>query len=1146
MRRAIASLILATLVATLAACGDDGTTNFVADAADTSASPDTLAPDTSPPDVAPDELPDAPSPDATPPCTSTCTTIGARRCDGATIEVCREVDACLVWQASSVCEAPLICSQGQCATSCSDGCSVAGARKCEGDAVVTCGDPDQDGCLDWDGSSACEAGQTCSTGACALDCSDECDVAGTKACEGGGVKTCGAFDADPCLEWGDAVPCGAGATCSNGFCSATCSDECARAGEVQCSGGGVSTCGAFDADPCLEWGDPVACEAERVCVGGACVETCTSECGPLGARVCATGGYRTCGDDDGDGCLTWSATVACGATASCVEGACLSAGPPAVVLVSEVYYDSPGADAGTFVELYGPPGTALAGYEIVGVNGGNGEVYSSLALDGAIGPDGLYLVVDDLAGSELLALADLVHTAANHQNGPDNVQVRWGDVVVDAVGFGTFGADDLFAGEGDPAPGASPGKSIARDERWSDSDDNAADFRVASVPTPGAHNVEPVAESPPVAALACPGSATVGVEVTLDAAASHDDGDLVSWSFDFGDGTSSGTLAVPTTRHAWTAAGSYLVRVTVIDDDGLADDATCTVDVADDVDPVDPVDPVEGDAPPGASFTVTANTATIAILDAGAAWDRETADDALEVRWDFQADGSWDTAWSTTRVATHAYGSAGPHTARLEVRDGAGQVASAQRTFTLSALEYVSGTVTTDTWSGTVVVQGDVRVPEGEVLTVLPGTRVLAVYLPQGDAGTVGIRIEGRLDVQGTAELPVLFSVYGDTHREPRAWQGIELAGAGSSLVHTVVEYAVTGVQAGNAADLELSDCVVRRSSTGVAALSGATLDVTRCSIVDSDLGLTVSSSSPAANVTFSSGVVARNASGGVRVAAPNGGLGLNASDVYDNGGPGVALSGGALSVIQSYVRRNTVGIDSSASSYSNMSVNLVGSELSDNDVGLAVRGRASATVSYSRIVDNRLDGVVVDTSTSAQTPVTSITHSDLAGNGWDGASVIADPGITVATTYEWDDGYVDSPLFTTDGGPILAFHVSYSEGSYNGAIGYVATGDDRTLFIAMDDTPARWVTVDDATVVDLRGRVYDTISGYRASLVVYAVWYRSAASDAQVAIVRSGEPVVLTNNWWGAATSRVTALSSESYDASSPASGPVLGAGVP
>lgn len=79
-------------------------------------------------------------------------------------------------------------------------------------------------------------------------------------------------------------------------------------------------------------------------------------------------------------------------------------------LISELFYDAVGSDDGqSFVELHGTPGTVLDGWSVELVNGADGEVATTLALLGVIGPGGLYVVADRLGdGTTAVAGADLL------------------------------------------------------------------------------------------------------------------------------------------------------------------------------------------------------------------------------------------------------------------------------------------------------------------------------------------------------------------------------------------------------------------------------------------------------------------------------------------------------------------------------------------------------------------------------------------------------------------------------------------------------------------------------------------------------------------------------------------------------------------
>jgi hypothetical protein len=165
--------------------------------------------------------------------------------------------------------------------------------------------------------------------------------------------------------------------------------------------------------------------------------------------------------------------------------ALLTAPALATPVISELFYDASGSDAGlTFVELFGSPGESLDGLLLEGVNGSTGSVYTSLALFGLIPADGVFVIGDDDGGSTLVSNADMIGDV-DYQNGPDSVVLRDGGTLLDAVGYGSFALSDIFAGEGAAAPDPAAGSSIARLNPLADSDDNAIDFSVLAIPTPG-------------------------------------------------------------------------------------------------------------------------------------------------------------------------------------------------------------------------------------------------------------------------------------------------------------------------------------------------------------------------------------------------------------------------------------------------------------------------------------------------------------------------------------------------------------------------------------------------------------------------------------------------------------------------------------
>ena len=172
----------------------------------------------------------------------------------------------------------------------------------------------------------------------------------------------------------------------------------------------------------------------------------------------------------------WAGAAALFAASSC----------PAAPLISELFYDAIGSDDGhSFVELAGEPGTPLDGLIVEGINGSGGGVTVTIELTGVIAEDGLFVVADLDANDQTSVPEADQHANFDFQNGPDSSVLRSGGTILDAVGYGSFGASDVFAGEAAAAPDAPAGSSLARSFADLDTDDNAADFLVLAEPTPG-------------------------------------------------------------------------------------------------------------------------------------------------------------------------------------------------------------------------------------------------------------------------------------------------------------------------------------------------------------------------------------------------------------------------------------------------------------------------------------------------------------------------------------------------------------------------------------------------------------------------------------------------------------------------------------
>jgi hypothetical protein len=150
------------------------------------------------------------------------------------------------------------------------------------------------------------------------------------------------------------------------------------------------------------------------------------------------------------------------------------------IVINEVCYDAPGSDTACFIELCGSPGVSLDGIEVVGVNGLNGEDYEVIDLTGySIPPDGFFVIAQD----SCVANADTITDNVDLQNGPDNIELRFNGIAIDALGYGS--GDFIFTGEGLPAPDIADTSSLSRYPNGEDTDNNISDFIESYFKSPG-------------------------------------------------------------------------------------------------------------------------------------------------------------------------------------------------------------------------------------------------------------------------------------------------------------------------------------------------------------------------------------------------------------------------------------------------------------------------------------------------------------------------------------------------------------------------------------------------------------------------------------------------------------------------------------
>ena len=166
---------------------------------------------------------------------------------------------------------------------------------------------------------------------------------------------------------------------------------------------------------------------------------------------------------------------------------------------------------------------------------------------------------------------------------------------------------------------------------------------------------------------------------SFDASASSDVEDgkgdlLVRWDWE-GDGKwDTEYSAAKTASYQYTTEGTYNVTLEVKDKGTLVSTASQTISVSVNTSPI-------------AQFTVTTgtrNNSNTITVDASESYDNQDPGGVLEVRWDWEGDGPWDTEFSTAKTATHTYATSGTYEIRVEIRDSGGLTNSTAQKVTLN------------------------------------------------------------------------------------------------------------------------------------------------------------------------------------------------------------------------------------------------------------------------------------------------------------------------------------------------------------------------------------------------------------------------------------------------------------------------------
>ena len=294
---------------------------------------------------------------------------------------------------------------------------------------------------------------------------------------------------------------------------------------------------------------------------------------------------------------------------------------------------------------------------------------------------------------------------------------------------------------------------------------------------------------PTAAFIVSPNAGTPETTFTFDASKSHDNtggNTNMQYRWDYENDGIWDTQWSDSAKllHRYQQTGYYTVGMEVKDKSGLTDWVSINLTVTDNGSGT-------GNSP-FASFSISPTSGpvnTVFTFDAGAVSDPQENSSSLQVRWDFENDGVWDTPYSTLKTITHQYVSAANYNIKLEVVDSDGNTNSTVRSLAVgessnSSLEFVDVNGGTFQMGCTELNDGECNFDENPVHSVTLSSFKISKYEVTNAEyadflNSVGAKSDGSLGgttyifigeeychivysnnqfipVQGTANLPVM------------------------------------------------------------------------------------------------------------------------------------------------------------------------------------------------------------------------------------------------------------------------------------------------------------------------------------------------------------------------------------------------------
>ena len=146
-----------------------------------------------------------------------------------------------------------------------------------------------------------------------------------------------------------------------------------------------------------------------------------------------------------------------------------------------------------------------------------------------------------------------------------------------------------------------------------------------------------------------------------------------------------------------------------------------------------------------------------------------------------------------------------------------------------------------ETWSGKIYLNGNIDIPYGYTLTILPGTEIKIETENVGPSGggydpypdRIGIRNNGTIIAKGNADNIIVFNVK-DENPDYNSWEGISSSGF-LEIEYCYFEYASNGIfiyETPTGIYISINNCLFNLSGSGIVNF-GQDITISNCSFIN-------------------------------------------------------------------------------------------------------------------------------------------------------------------------------------------------------------------------------------------------------------------------------------------------------------------------